>query len=78
MEGGGAALEHAGALFTVASCPKPSASFPQRRHPRTQEYKNIGRAFIAMCTFLAGNADLNTLYKDAHNPGGLEGRRFGG
>ncbi|PSC73953.1 WD-40 repeat [Micractinium conductrix] len=40
----------------------------RRDQEEHDEYKNIGRAFIAMCTFLAGNADLNTLYKDAHNP----------
>ena len=38
----------------------------QDAHPA---FSNVGRAAISMVTWLTGNADLNTLYEDAHNPG---------
>lgn len=37
-----------------------------------------GKAFMTMVTWSAGNADLNPLYEQAHNPGGRMAGWLGG
>lgn len=51
---------------------------PLGRLAPLQEFSNIGKSLVMMTTWLAGNADLNTLYENAHNPGAAGWSCFSG
>ncbi|KAI3431652.1 hypothetical protein D9Q98_004699 [Chlorella vulgaris] len=40
----------------------------RRDQEKHDEFSNMGKSFVTMVTWVAGNAELTPLYKDAHNP----------